>query len=179
MNASLLNSENPFAAPASEQPVAQEFVEFLTSFFPSWCIISLSAVINVPLVVLSTPVLPPLSLGAVTLVGTLLLSAAANWVIIRQFTVQVSATRLRCCDVWGKYLDVEWERIERAKPTKAFFGISYIRVFSSQLKRPIWLPLFLTERSEFFECVLKFSKPDSPLVQALQTAGFSRRVDKV
>lgn len=167
------DSENPFQAPAQEHKAASEFAEFHTAFLPSWGLISLSAVINVPLVVFSSPGLPPLSVGIATLVVSIVFSAIVNWLIIKRFTVQVAPTRLRCCNFYGIYEVTNWDNIDRVKSTRLFFGLNYLRVFSADLKRPIWLPLFLRHEANFFYTVRKYAGADSLLVNALQEAGLA------
>ena len=102
----------------------------------------------------------------------LLLSTAANFLCIKYFTVKVAPSRLRCFDAWGFSLDVGWNNIERVKTITVFPGLSYLKVFSPELKRPLWLPLFLRNREDFFKVVTKYARPDSPLIEGLRAAGF-------
>lgn len=75
-------------------------------------------------------------------------------------------------DAWGFSLDVGWNNIERVKTITVFPGLSYLKVFSPELKRPLWLPLFLRNREDFFKVVTKYARPDSPLIEGLRAAGF-------
>lgn len=85
------------------------------------------------------------------------------------FRVYLSPDGLRCYDFNGIYQTARWEAITEVIPFN-FFGLRYLRVFSSDTKRPRYVPLFLSDMPGFTAEVVRFAGVEHPLAKALTKA---------
>jgi hypothetical protein len=81
---------------------------------------------------------------------------------VHYYKVWVSPDRLRASDFWGRFVTVDWESVTAAKPFN-LAGIPYLRVFSDETSKVIWLPLLLVGYDRFAELVAEYAGPDHPV----------------
>ena len=79
------------------------------------------------------------------------------------FRVHVSERGIRCYDFFGVYHFAEWSSITSVRPTSVLW-LKYLRVYSLQSPRPLWLPLFLAEQKRFWSVVVAHASPTCPLL---------------
>ena len=105
---------------------------------------------------------------SVMLTATIALEAIFAAIFVAYFRVYVSPLGIRCFDFWGRYRNIAWPHIASVEPT-SLLGLPYLKLHSPEENRPIWLPLFLRRPVEFWQLVLSWLPPDSPLrVHALR-----------
>ena len=77
--------------------------------------------------------------------------------------VTISLDGITGSTFWGiKSTFVPWDDIDRVKPI-SLFGTRWLRLFGKSLKRPLWIPLFLKNMSEFQKHVMHCSKEGNPI----------------
>lgn len=70
------------------------------------------------------------------------------FVLSNIFKITVEPKGLHSTNIFGMARMVVWQDITDVKYLN-LFGLSYLRVFSSHLRFPIWIPLFLKNKDEF------------------------------
>ena len=142
---------NPYAAPisGSSEVAEDEFRTFYMSFWRPFLIFGLITLPAFFQISSDFNVYMFDGLYFVT-VFSVWISADALFVLIvnRFFPVFVGRSGLKCFDFWARYHHVDWASIHTVKPIN-WLGLKYLLVYSSQLARPIWLPVFLNEPSAF------------------------------
>jgi hypothetical protein len=81
---------------------------------------------------------------------------------VHTWKVWVSPGHLRGSDVWGQFVTVDWDSVTAAKPFN-LAGIPYLRVFSDESSKVIWLPLLLVGYDRFAELVAEYAGADHPV----------------
>jgi hypothetical protein len=85
-------------------------------------------------------------------------SAAVVWL----FPVYVSSRGIRSYTIWGNYDDIAWECIDRVRSIN-LLGMRYVRLYSTSIRRPIWIPLYLSRMKEFVAEVNAHTSIEHPL----------------
>ena len=85
-----------------------------------------------------------------------------TFVLIRYFKITITNTGIKGYGFWGKYHSIEWEDIVDVKPLR-IIGLKYIRVFNTRTKRPLWLPLFLSDMNRFKEEIQAIVPHNNPM----------------
>jgi hypothetical protein len=144
---------------------------FRTAFFPVWRVTTtLSSAGAAGLLALfgfvsDIPVhVPQILLTAACAILTGVLLAAA----IAYYRVYVTPEGINCYDFFCFYHFARWDSIEEARPIN-LLGLKYLRVFSTDTSRPLWVPLFLSDMSGFRETIARHAEPNNPLLQSLPT----------
>ena len=148
-----------------DQPVAT----FRSAFFPVWRVTTTwaSAVAAGVLAlfgfVLGIQVhVPQIFVTAACAIMTGGLLAAA----IAYYGVYVTREGIKCFDFFCVYHLARWESVQEARPIN-LLGLRYLRVFSTDASRPLWLPLFLSDMSGFRDTVSRHAEPNNPLLESL------------
>lgn len=163
-------AENPYAptevlSPRLDpKPVEGDTLVFYARTLPPWLVSAglLCAVVYLVNLLGGDDPLDGAELMNVLATG-LAASAAAMWWIVRRYPIELRAEGLRCVDFWHRYQFVRWAEIDQVKPIW-FLGLRYVRVHSSQLRRPIWLPLFLRDAPRFWMAVARWAGPQAKLL---------------
>jgi hypothetical protein len=97
--------------------------------------------------------------------------ATSLWTLflVRLFKIHLGPAGLVGFSFWGEYDQVGWQDIVRVRPFN-FCGLRYLRVYSANRPRPLWLPLFLTDTHSFSEAVHAWAGLENPLAVALREA---------
>jgi len=77
----------------------------------------------------------------------------------------VDENGIRGFDAWGRRCTMTWAQMQLVRPTR-FFHMRYLRVYGDGL-RPLWLPLFFSDRAAFVRAVDQSAPPDHLLRQFL------------
>jgi hypothetical protein len=148
-----------------DQPVAS----FRSAFFPVWRVTTTLAsaeaagVLAVFGIVLGIPVhVPQILVTAVCAIVTGGLLAAP----IAYYRVYVTSEGIKGFDFFCFYHLARWESIQEARPFN-LLGLRYLRVFSTDASRPLWVPLFLSDMSGFRETLSRHAEPNNPLLESL------------
>jgi hypothetical protein len=81
--------------------------------------------------------------------------------------MKVSSEGISGNTFWGiKSTFVAWDDIETVKHIR-LFGARWLRLFCKSVKRPLWIPLFLKNMSEFQKLVIHYSKEGNPIREYL------------
>jgi hypothetical protein len=89
-----------------------------------------------------------------------------SWMISRLFPVWLSQKGIHGHSSWCVRRFVAWQDIEKVRKFP-FFNLPYLRVYSISNKQVIWLPLFLTRPTEFYQSIEKLAPPKSPVLAYL------------
>lgn len=89
-------------------------------------------------------------------------SFANAWLLSRMYPIRISKAGLEGFTVWGGRLFVHWQEIAAARKFR-LVNLSWLRVYSSQHRGVLWLPLFLARKEEFVEAVHHFAPLGSPI----------------
>lgn len=142
---------------------------FRCSFLAVFLVILIAGLFVAGLILIPTIVkngrLDPIAAVAGILAGE---AAALVWTVpcVMYFTIRVSPAGLYGFDFWGRYHEVAWDSITRAVPVN-FLGLKFLRVFAPQLRRPLWLPLFLNGQDRFMQMVRTYAGPKNLLTRIL------------
>jgi hypothetical protein len=90
--------------------------------------------------------------------------AGGLWIYVRVWQVWVGPATLCGSDVWGRFVTVSWRSIYVAR-TINVAGLPYLRVYSTETRRVIWLPLFLADYRRFAELVAEHAGEDHPVTR--------------
>jgi hypothetical protein len=90
--------------------------------------------------------------------------ALALWLVIQVMTWRVWVGPVTLCgsDAWGRFATVTWDSIRAVRPFN-LLTLPYLRVYSTETRRVIWLPLFLTNYRRFAELVAEYAGADHPV----------------
>src|SRR5262245_16585926 len=66
------------------------------------------------------------------------------WAVDSYLVVDLSADGIRCPRMFGYPQFAPWPTIEQIRPINVL-GLRYLRVRSSATRRPLWVPLFLSD----------------------------------
>ena len=91
-----------------------------------------------------------------------LVLAVALALYVAIWTVRICPTTLRGFNAWGVFTTVTWDSIHTVKPWRVPF-LPAVRVYSSQTRCVIWLPLFLVNYPAFARRVAEYAGPQHPL----------------
>src|SRR5581483_1222609 len=78
--------------------------------------------------------------------------------------VWVGPDSLRASSLWGGFVNAPWASIRDARPC-SFLALPYLRVYSTESRRVIWLPLFLADYRRFAELVTESAGADHPVAR--------------
>ena len=92
------------------------------------------------------------------------ISLLCTYVMIRFYKITIQRDGIRGYDCWGIFHFIEWEMIVDVKPIR-ILGLKYIRAYNRE-RRPLWLPLFLSNFGEFKEEIQKNVPKNNPLYSA-------------
>jgi hypothetical protein len=152
-------------------PGPDGFWRFRIAFLPFWLpLVAISALVDIALI------LPAADTGykGVLFVFAFLVTAAAQAGVVAGFTayfkIYVSDQGIKCPDAWCRYQFAKWNDITRVAPFNVL-GLRYFRLFTPQLRRPLWLPLFLSNRQVFWSIVHSCAGSTSPIVDAARDLG--------
>jgi hypothetical protein len=101
----------------------------------------------------------PLLVGG--LAGAVLLPAG-TLVAVLAWPVRVGPECFRASDAWGLIRTVRWDAVRDARPI-SLAGLPYLRVYSNESRRVIWLPLFLADYRRFAELVAEYAGANHPV----------------
>jgi hypothetical protein len=82
------------------------------------------------------------------------------------YGVYVTREGIKCFDFFCVYHLARWESVQEARPIN-LLGLRYLRVFSRDTSRPLWVPLFLSDMCGFRESVSRHAEPNNPLLESL------------
>jgi hypothetical protein len=102
--------------------------------------------------------------------GVAVLAPVVTFLLVLFFPVSVAAWGLRAFDAWGWYHNVQWSEITAVRPLN-LCGLRYLRLDSGKDRRPIWLPIFLSDLGRFRSVVLQHAGTTNPLTVALRATG--------
>ncbi|HET6576420.1 MAG TPA: hypothetical protein VFG68_22665 [Fimbriiglobus sp.] len=88
------------------------------------------------------------------------------WVYVFIWRVWVGPDALRGSDFWGRFVTMRWGSIRAVKPLDVPF-LPVLRVYSTETRRVIWLPLFLVNYRRFAELVAEYAGADHPVTRAV------------
>lgn len=167
---------NPYASPTASS--GDTLLKFRSSLPLTFCMIFIYALLgtlltglfqtdlkSVPDTLLS--VVPRLALYV------LVLSIALVWLL----PVYVSSKGIRSYTLWGNYDTVAWEGIDRVRAIN-LLGLRYVRLYSTSIRRPIWIPLFLARMKEFVTEVRARTSLDHPLNEYFASYSTNRTSSK-
>ena len=98
---------------------------------------------------------------------SLIIAALAVSALTTFFKVKVSQEGISGSTFWGvKHIYITWNDIKRVKPIR-LFGLRWLRLFCKSIKRPLWIPLFLKNMSEFQKLVMQYSDEGNPIREHL------------
>jgi hypothetical protein len=66
--------------------------------------------------------------------------------------------------MWGRFVTVSWRSVQAARPVN-LLTLPYLRVFSDETRRVIWLPLFLVDYPRFAELVAEYAGKNHPVTR--------------
>lgn len=162
-------SLNPYEsprAPTSTSPLNRAgFLAFRTRFLRFFLAsMLLGAACDVATVLLMRLLNPAVTvrLANAMIVWMLALQAIGFALACVYFKVYVSPRGIRSFDVWGNYDYTDWDTIHRVRPI-SIMGFEYLRIDSPQLRRPLWLPLYIARAEQFWAYVLQHAPDESPL----------------
>lgn len=89
------------------------------------------------------------------------------WFYREFFKVVVSESEIKAHTLWSIPTSFDWQDIEIVRPIN-LGGFRSLRLYSTQSKRVIWLPLYLSDRKGFKSAVMQFAPPDNPLRRYLE-----------
>ena len=98
--------------------------------------------------------------------AVLVLTSGAVLILRRQFTVNLSPEGLRCCDFWGSYHTAAWNGI-RGVTVWHLLGLPYLRIESSETRRPLWMSLSLEREADLPEILASFVDVEHPIREAV------------
>lgn len=79
--------------------------------------------------------------------------------------VWVGPDTLRGSDFWGRFVTVTWGSIRDVRPLHVPL-LPVLRVYSTETRRVIWLPLFLVDFERFAGLVAGYAGEDHPVARA-------------
>ena len=83
------------------------------------------------------------------------------------YRVELNIEGLHSYDAYGFYRLARWDAITDVRPVN-FFGLRYLRVYSTDTTRPRWIPLFLSDMRRFTDTASSLAGREHPLVQSLK-----------
>ena len=101
-------------------------------------------------------------LGGSAAISALMVPGILGYVLF--WRVWVGPDVLRGSDFWGRFVTVTWPSIHAARPVNLPF-LPIVRVYSTQTRRVIWLPLFLVDYARFAELVAEYAGEDHPVTR--------------
>ena len=84
-----------------------------------------------------------------------------------RFKFHVGPDGIACMNIWCKNQLARWDQIERVE-TFNFVGMHYLRIWATGDYWPIWLPLFIKQRTHFDNLVESYVGPNHDLVTKLK-----------
>jgi hypothetical protein len=136
-------------------------------------VMGVSATIAVPLamaIILLNGARPSASLMVTALAVALAAGEAfaclSLLLFIAYFKVHVSQGGLGAFNTLGLYREIAWADVASTKRVN-LLGMQYIRLYSSRLRLPVSIPLFLSDLDRFYQVVCRHAGPDHPLALAL------------
>jgi hypothetical protein len=94
----------------------------------------------------------------------------AGLILVECFKVKLKPSGISCFNFWGIYSFVLWDEMREVK-TFNCLGLKYIRVFFRNSRIPLWVPLFIKNRSGFSKALSEFAPVDNLLRQAFAQNG--------
>ena len=82
------------------------------------------------------------------------------------FPVRLHSEGLRGFNAWGVPCRVAWDEITTVTPSRAL-GLPWLIVRSRRRQNvlnALWVPLYFTDKSKFWEALTEFAPPSSPLL---------------
>ena len=95
-------------------------------------------------------------------------------VISRCFPVIANEHGVRARNFWGQAREVAWNDITQVSPIRWLIWTKFARLSTPKCRHIVWLPLFLSEQTEFESAVAKWAPRDNALRQFFEkdkTAG--------
>jgi len=86
----------------------------------------------------------------------------AAWIFTIYYDITLQDNSIKGYDVYGFYHIVEIDKITDIKPIQIAW-LKYVRVLSPELKRPLWIPLFLNDMNLFIDEIEKKSEKNNSL----------------
>jgi hypothetical protein len=167
---------NPYASPETtgeETPRQYRSSLLFTSFYIFAWIVVLTLLSNwlygnLPASMAAfAETMPPIALYVVVF------SAAMVWL----FPVYASSKGIRSYTVWGNYDEIAWESIDWVRSIN-LFGMRYVRLYSLSIRRPIWIPLFLSRMKDFVAEVRAQTPVEHPLNEFFRSYSTNRTSSK-
>jgi hypothetical protein len=96
------------------------------------------------------------------MIAVLLAPALLAYVLI--WKVRIGPASLRGSDFWGRFVTVTWTSVRAVQPFYLPL-LPFLRVYSTETPRVIWLPLFLVNYRRFAELVAEYAGEDHPIAR--------------
>ena len=90
----------------------------------------------------------------------------AAWLISLSLPAYISSSGVHGHSFWCMRQFLNWTDIKEAKPFK-FCTLTYVRLYSANDSKVMWLPLFQKPSPEFQNEIRKFAPPHSPILNQL------------
>jgi hypothetical protein len=96
-----------------------------------------------------------------------ILLAPAMLLYVLLWPVRVAPAGLRASNAWGLFATVSWQSITAVKPVSIPL-VPFARVFSTETRRVLWVPLFMRRFPQYVAAVAEYAGNDHPLARELQ-----------
>jgi hypothetical protein len=87
-------------------------------------------------------------------------------IYVTTWQVWVGPDTLCGSNPWGWFVTVSWKSVRAVRPYY-LLTLPYLRVYSTETRRVIWLPLFLVNYRRFAELVAEYAGEDHPVTRAV------------
>ncbi|HVK16922.1 MAG TPA: hypothetical protein VM533_08225 [Fimbriiglobus sp.] len=87
-------------------------------------------------------------------------------IYVTTWQVWVGPDTLCGSNAWGWFVTVSWGSVHAVRPFN-LLTLPYLRVYSDETRRVIWLPLFLVDYARFAELVAEYAGADHPVTRAV------------
>jgi hypothetical protein len=124
------------------------------SFWPTyWVCVGWTTLVILVFTVIAERAVPEPFVFAFTVGVTIGMQGLLLEAWVTYFATKVGANGIRGFDVFGRKRFMRWDDIGAVRAIN-LGGLKYLRAFSADGHRPIWLPLFLENRRAFEEGVI-------------------------
>jgi hypothetical protein len=100
-------------------------------------------------------------------VTTIIVDVLLGLCLVQYYKVKISPDGISCFNFWGIYSFVVWDEIRGVRVVN-FLGLKYEKVFFSNARFPLWVPLFIKNRDGFTKALSEFAPTSNLLRQAFE-----------